>query len=143
MTDPFAKKELFRFEGPVVPGDGRGRRMGFPTLNVATDVSGVKPGVYAGYLAYDALRGLHGGLQNASQDFPALIHVGPRPTVGDSKSRLEVYLLSFPDGAVFDRIEVYGVGFIRGIFKFDSVDALSLRLQRDKVVANERFFSSG
>lgn len=130
MTHSGTKNVLFRLSGPVVPGDSRGRLIGFPTLNVDTDTSEVQSGVYAGYLVMP------------EKDLPALIHLGPRPTVGDSNSRLEIHVISFPDGVDFDRVEVYGVGFIRGVLKFDSVQALSEQLQRDKMTALEKFFPS-
>src|SRR3954470_1178638 len=73
----------YSFRGTVIPGDQRGRTIGYPTMNIQL-VPGRKllppEGVYA--VRAQTARGNFGGMMN----------LGPRPTFGDSKSTVEVHL---------------------------------------------------
>ncbi|MDP8216797.1 MAG: riboflavin kinase [Candidatus Kaelpia imicola] len=62
---------LPRFSGRVVPGEGRGRKLGFPTANIITDyVFDLKKGVYTGWALLKSKR------------LPALLYAGTAPTFG-------------------------------------------------------------
>jgi len=66
----------YDLDGTTVPGKQNGRRLGFPTLNLRADAGRLVPatGVYAGRVRF-------GGEADA---YPAVINVGPNPTLGDS-----------------------------------------------------------
>ena len=104
--------------GVVVRGDQRGRALGFPTANVPTRVLTAAPadGVYAGWL-----RRLDTG-----ERYPAAISVGTNPTFdGERERRVESYVLDRDDLELYDvEVEVSFVDRIRGMERFDSVDAL-------------------
>jgi riboflavin kinase/FMN adenylyltransferase len=107
--------------GRVVPGDARGRTIGFPTANLAQiQVVIPAPGVYAAI-------GRIG-----MQTFPAAVHIGESPTFGSGDAnKVEVHLIGF-DGDLYDQqIAVEFVQKIRGIVRFDSPDELTSQLRKD------------
>lgn len=137
--------------GVVVPGDQRGRTMGFPTANVAVQTEMLMPadGIYAGWIqAIPAVEGSPGpgprpeagpGPARGAVDgplaepWPAAIYVGKRPTFYDSEAMtlLEVHILDF-DGDVYgQRVAVRFTDRIRPDFKFTSVEELIAQLQID------------
>ena len=75
-------------EGVVVRGDGRGRRLGFPTANVDVDPRLVVPanGIYAG----------------AAAGRRAAVSIGVNPHYGRNERRVEAFLLDF-DGDLYGR----------------------------------------
>jgi riboflavin kinase/FMN adenylyltransferase len=108
--------------GLVVHGFKRGRELGYPTANLALDAEGFVPadGVYAGWL-------VDGGVR-----YPAAISVGNNPTFeGVPKKQVEAYVLD-RDLDLYDH--VVGVEFthrIRGMEKFDGIEALVAQMDRD------------
>ena len=117
-----------RVEGVVVRGAQRGRGLGYPTANVETVPHTAVPadGVYAGWLTA------------AGERMPAAISVGTNPTFDGTARTVEAYAI--------DRVglELYGLdaavdflAFLRGMEKFDSVDALLERMADDIKRARE------
>jgi riboflavin kinase/FMN adenylyltransferase len=109
-------------DGVVVHGAARGRAIGVPTANIATDVElAVAPGIYAVTLAAD------GG-----PAMPAVASLGTNPTfVEDGGLVLEVHVLDW-DGDLYDRrVRTTFVARLRDELKFDSVDALLAQIRRD------------
>jgi riboflavin kinase / FMN adenylyltransferase len=108
----------FVVRGVVVRGERRGRELGFPTANVPTRELTAAPadGVYAGWL-----RRLDTG-----ERYPAAISVGTNPTFdGERERRVESYVLDRDDLELYDvEVEVAFVDRIRGMVRFDGVDAL-------------------
>ena len=115
-------------EGIVVPGDHRGRELGFPTANLRPEYLPVMPanGIYAGRIT-EAGSGVQGG-------HPALISIGTRPTFHDGAPVLaEVHLLDF-DGDLYGvRLGVELVGRLRDEQRFEDADALVAQMRRDAV----------
>ncbi|MGK4583252.1 bifunctional riboflavin kinase/FAD synthetase [Kitasatospora sp. HPMI-4] len=118
-----------RVEGVVVRGAQRGRELGFPTANVETLPHSAIPadGVYAGWLT------VLGGEQ-----MPAAISVGTNPTFDGTLRTVEAYAI--------DRIglDLYGLhvaveflAYLRGMEKFDSIEALLERMADDVKRARE------
>lgn len=113
--------------GPVVPGDRRGRVLGFPTANVAVPNDMLMPsdGIYSGWL--------HVRDRTEEPDLPAAIYVGKRPTFYDDEAMtlLEVHVLDF-DGDLYGReVSVEFVELVRPDRRFDSVDQLVDQLRSD------------
>ncbi|NDZ82278.1 bifunctional riboflavin kinase/FAD synthetase [Streptomyces sp. SID10853] len=111
-----------RVEGVVVRGAQRGRELGFPTANVETLPHTAIPvdGVYAGWLTADGER------------MPAAISVGSNPQFDGSERTVEAYAI--------DRVglDLYGMhvavdflAYVRGMEKFDSIDALLVAMADD------------
>ncbi|MFG3369488.1 bifunctional riboflavin kinase/FAD synthetase [Streptomyces sp. NPDC048156] len=111
-----------RVEGVVVRGAQRGRELGFPTANVETLPHTAIPadGVYAGWL--------HVG----DEAMPAAISVGTNPQFDGTERTVEAYAI--------DRVglDLYGLhvavdflAYVRGMAKFDSIDALLVAIADD------------
>jgi riboflavin kinase/FMN adenylyltransferase len=114
----------FTVRGVVVEGDKRGRELGFPTANVpALGVAAPTDGVYAG-----ELRRLDTG-----EVFPAAISVGTNPTfAGERERRVESYVLDRDDLELYGvEVEVSFLGRIRGMRRFDSIEALVATMHDD------------
>jgi riboflavin kinase / FMN adenylyltransferase len=111
-----------RVEGVVVRGAQRGHELGFPTANVETLPHTAIPadGVYAGWLIV------------AGERMPAAISVGTNPQFDGTERTVEAYAI--------DRVglDLYGLhvavdflAYVRGMEKFESVDALLVAIADD------------
>ena len=112
--------------GSVVRGDGRGRTIGFPTLNITHPPPRklLPPeGVYAVRVQTPA--GPAGGMMN----------LGPRPTFGDTVSSLEVHCFDLDADLYGARVRVDFVARLRETRKFDGVTELRAQLARDEIAA--------
>ena len=113
--------------GTVVPGDARGRLLGFPTANLDVE-SDCKPadGVYA-VLVVDG-----------EQRYGGVCNVGRRPTFGGgAQSLVEVHLLHFQGDLYGRRIEVVFVQRLRDERKFKGPDELVAQIRADVAAAEE------
>ncbi len=126
----------YTVEGPVRTGEGRGRRLGFPTANVEAEGGVLLPanGVYAVLVA----------LAGEGRDLWGAANIGTNPTfTSDSTRRLEVHVLDGGSGideglAVGSMDSLVGrrmrVGFIKRLRaerRFDSAEDLTCRIQAD------------
>ncbi|GAA3665389.1 bifunctional riboflavin kinase/FAD synthetase [Nocardioides ginsengisoli] len=118
----------FTTHGVVVEGDKRGRELGYPTANVPVRAGAAVPadGVYAGRLTV-----LDG--PDAGTTYPAAISVGTNPTfAGERESRVESYVLDRSDLDLYGReVQVEFVERLRGMVRFDSVEALLVAMADD------------
>ena len=111
----------YRLAGRVVPGDQRGRKIGFPTANLesteATVVQG--SGVYAVRISID--ENVHRGVVN----------IGRRPTFGGTEYVVEAHVLDY-EGDLYGRtIELDFVERLRSEQKFNGVDELVAAIHKD------------
>jgi riboflavin kinase/FMN adenylyltransferase len=119
--------------GEVVEGDRRGRELGFPTANVPVrDLAVPADGVYAGWLR--VLPDPSDGSGEPGEPLPAAISIGVNPTFdGVRERRVEAYVLDRTDLDLYGRrVEVSFVARIRGMVKFEGIDAL-VEMIRDDV----------
>jgi riboflavin kinase/FMN adenylyltransferase len=119
-----------RLDGVVVRGDQRGRELGFPTANVRTASYAAVPadGIYAGR----AVRIDEWG--NTLADLPALpaaISVGSNPTFEGRHRSVEAFLLDFDADLYGQNLGVEFVHRLRGMVKYDSVQALVEQMHAD------------
>jgi riboflavin kinase/FMN adenylyltransferase len=120
---------FYRITGTVVPGAGRGRRLGFPTINLKVSPEKLLPryGVYAGRVYI------------AQEMWDTAAYIGQRPTFGESEPVVEAYLLEFngsvPQGVC---VTLELVAFIRPDQRFDSPEALIAQMNRDVLAVRER-----
>jgi riboflavin kinase/FMN adenylyltransferase len=119
-----------RLEGTVVPGDRRGRQLGFPTANLAFDYLPAMPalGIYVGRVAVPQ--------REVGPNHPALVSVGVRPTFHDEGVVLvEAYLLDY-DGDLYGAdLALDLVARLRDERRFADVDALVHQMRRDEAEA--------
>jgi riboflavin kinase/FMN adenylyltransferase len=117
-----------RVDGIVERGDERGRAIGFPTANLRTDAWTAVPadGVYAGR-AYrlDEWGRTVGPLGTAA------ISVGTNPTFDVRQRRVEAFVLDFDGDLYGDGLGVEFVRRLRGMERFESVDALVSQMHDD------------
>jgi riboflavin kinase / FMN adenylyltransferase len=121
--------------GEVVEGDRRGRDLGFPTANVPVrDLAVPADGVYAGWLR----------VADDDERLPAAISVGTNPTFdGVRDRRVEAYVLDRTDLDLYGRrVEISFVGRLRGMVKFEGVEAL-VATMHDDVVRTRRLLGVG
>jgi riboflavin kinase/FMN adenylyltransferase len=118
--------------GIVVPGDSRGRELGFPTANLAEIEEGLPlEGVYT-CIVCDATPG-----QPVRSLGLGVMSIGPRPTV-NSGFATEVHILDFSADLYTKRLRVHIVHRLRGIERFPSVQALRAQIETDVRVALEK-----
>ncbi len=116
----------YSVSGRVVPGEQRGRALGFPTLNLS-DPSPRKllppDGVYVARV------------QTPNGPFGAMVNLGPRPTFGDMRRSLEAYLLDASGDFYGQCVRVDLLERLRDVQKFDSPAALVQQIRADEVAA--------
>ncbi|MGB3634337.1 MAG: bifunctional riboflavin kinase/FAD synthetase [Rubrobacteraceae bacterium] len=111
----------YLLRGAVVVGDMRGRTIGFPTANVASDPAALIPasGVYAGTVWV------------GDKEYAACTNVGVAPTFERGESRVEAYLLDFEGDLYRKTVDVSFTDRIRGERKFSGIEELKQRITRD------------
>jgi riboflavin kinase/FMN adenylyltransferase len=110
----------------VVPGDGRGRTIGFPTANLGRVPSRklLPPdGVYAVRVEW------RGGRADG------MMNQGGRPTFQQGERSLEVHLLDWEGPLYGEWLKVEWVARLRDVRRFASADALRAQLERDRQAA--------
>ncbi len=123
----------YSIRGEVVPGDRRGRTIGFPTANVSTPCMPPANGIYAGRCE----------LPDGAV-FPCAMSVGTRPTFDGQDRRIEVHVLLSKDrqaangSGPIPGLPEYGwtIGvtfdaFLRDEVRFAGVNALVDQMHRD------------
>lgn len=115
--------------GEVVRGDARGRRLGFPTANVAPRTALVPAhGIYL--VRMDVGDG---------ERRPGVASIGVRPTFeGGRDERLEVHLLDWSGDLYGRTVRVYFLERLRDELAFESTEALVAQIAEDVAVARER-----
>lgn len=120
----------YHIEGKVVPGEGRGRTIGFPTANLELSDRYVVPrqGVYA-------VRVLDG-----DETWNGVMNIGIKPTFHPDEEQpptLEVHVLDF-DSDLYDRnLTIEFVTYLRPEMKFPSVQELIAQIAKDAEQARQ------
>ncbi len=113
----------YRLTARVTPGEGRGRTIGMPTLNLAGPpaTKALPPdGVYAARVEWG------GGTAGA------MLNQGPRPTVGDLTRSIEAHLFDFSENLYGRTVRVEWVERLRDTQRFPSLAALRAQLAIDR-----------
>lgn len=122
----------YGIEGLVVRGEGIGRRLLYPTANLAVQ-NRVLPseGVYVTLCLVDG------------QWYRSVTNIGRRPTVSDQADlRIEAHLVDF-DGDLYDQtLRLRFLHRLRGERKFAGIDELKAQISRDRARA-VRYFEAG
>lgn len=116
----------FAIEGMVERGRQLGRKLGFPTANVALgDYVTPRFGVYATRTRLPDGREIAG-----------VANIGVSPTIdGETAPRLEVWLFDFDEDIYDQVIETDLVAFLRDEAKFDGLDAMVEQVMADAAQA--------
>lgn len=116
----------YNLEGVVVPGDQRGRKMGFPTANLKTEKD-LLPA--AGVYVVKVRHGL--------QEYGGVVNLGMRPTFGGKRPTIEVHLLDFTGDLYGEKVRIYFLERLRGEVKFANADELSEAIAADILTARQ------
>lgn len=112
----------FFVDGQVIQGDGRGRGLGFPTVNLD-----VRPGLFLRDGVYvGAIR-----IKDHAQIYPAACHIGPIPTFGKKKRVLEIHIIGLDTDLYGCGVRVWFLKRLRSIEMFDNVDDLVRNIRKD------------
>ena len=120
------QKEIF---GTVIHGLGRGKELGFPTINIKlinNDLY-IDKGIYV----------VKVNIQN--QSLNGMLYVGTRPTFGLSEITIEIHLLGYSDNLYDRQISFQILQKIRDEIHFESVDQLIEQLHHDKEMVYKYF----
>ena len=116
----------YTVSGVVGHGDGRGRQLGVPTVNL-TEVPPQKllppDGIYAVEVEW---RGGRAG---------GMMHQGPRPTFADGRRALEANLFDFEGDLYGEWVRITWVQRLRDVEHFASVQQLMEQMERDRIGA--------
>ena len=123
----------FRMEGHVCRGAGLGRKLGYPTANLAVRA---EPSPLGGVLAAYS-RVVDGPW------LPAVTNLGRRPAVGGKVPLLEVHFFDFDEDLYGQRLEVQFVAKLRDELNFDTLDELVEQMKRDEHEARELLALAG
>ena len=117
-----------RLDGVVVPGDQRGRDLGFHTANLSYPSTMAVPadGVYAGRLALLADDGATG------QSYSAAVSIGANTTFDGTERRVEAHCLDHSDLDLYgQRVGIEFVEHLLPMQRFDSADDLVAQVHDD------------
>ncbi len=115
--------------GIVEKGLQNGRKMGFPTANLAyqEDMTIPKTGVYIGFCTVDSKR------------HRAIINVGNNPTFNGTGIKIECHLLDFNEYLYDKEIKVEFFDYLREEVRFESKDLLQKQIKKDAENAERKF----
>jgi riboflavin kinase/FMN adenylyltransferase len=121
----------YMVEGLIVKGDGRGKTIGFPTINLKTDFPLIPSrGVYVSEVEIEGRK------------LAAVTNVGYNPTFDCQNQTIETYILDFSQDLYGQSITLYFLERLRDEIKFKSVDELKERIRKDVEVARKYFRTS-
>lgn len=119
---------FWEIEGRVEHGDQIGRKLGFPTANVALgEHQRPKAGIYA------VRAGIDEGARTIWHN--AVASLGWRPTFNGQDLRFEVHIFDFTGDLYGRHLRVALVGYLREELKFDGVDPLIAQIREDAAQA--------
>jgi len=118
----------YMIEGTVMAGDGRGRTIGFPTINLQTEFPLI-PG-----------RGVYvSSVEIGGKRLPAVTNIGFNPTFDGQSLTIETYIMDFSQDLYNQKVALYFLDRIRDEVKFSSVDELKDRIRKDVEIARAYF----
>jgi riboflavin kinase/FMN adenylyltransferase len=114
------------FVSTHILGKGRGKPMGFPTINLTIpDNFELKNGIYAVKVIIE------------KKVYKGALHYGPVPTFGELQKSLEVYLIEATDKGIENLdnkiIKIEIIKFLRDVVKFKLVEDLVKQIKEDVV----------
>lgn len=113
----------FFFSSDIIHGDARGRKLGFPTLNVKIPEEKLKlpNGVYAVYNYIDGVK------------YASVTNIGVRPTFGldDKGTFVESYLLNVSGNFYGETARLEFVEMLREEKRFSSAEELKTQITKD------------
>lgn len=124
----------FEIEGIVVPGERRGRVLGYPTANVELGEY-LRPayGIYAVRAGWEE--------DGRMQWYDAVANLGIRPTFEASEPLLEVHVLDYAGDLYGRTLVTRFIEYLRPEKKFDGIEPLRAQMAEDCALARSRLAS--
>ena len=114
----------YEIDGIVEKGFQRGRKLGFPTINIGLKNTIVpKHGVYAVLIKILS--------NNKQRTLKGAASIGSRPTYGDYEPNIEVFIFDFDENIYGAYVSISLVKFIRPELKFNSEVELISQMKED------------
>ncbi|MDP3043226.1 MAG: riboflavin kinase [bacterium] len=107
-----------RFTAKVITGEGRGRRLGFPTANLDKKDLNIEHGVYSVDVEIN------------SKTYKGLLHFGPKKTFNEDVS-LELYIKDFDFDIYHKDVKIKIIRKIRDVKKFANAEGLRKQIKKD------------
>lgn len=109
--------------GLVVKGQGRGHKIGVPTINLNQTLTLLpKEGVY-----YTLMR----RVIDPTKWFQSVTNIGSQPTFDQLEVRIESHILNFNQMIYGEQVELRVLQWIRGVKKFSSIQNLTAQIEQD------------
>jgi riboflavin kinase/FMN adenylyltransferase len=118
----------YLISGKIVKGHGIGKKMGYPTINLAVPPSKLLPrkGVYSAEARFD------------NSSYRGMVYIGERLTFDDMSLSVEINLFDFSGRVESERVFVELMDFIRPPEKFDTIEGLSEKIRNDELEIRRR-----
>lgn len=107
-----------KFKAKVVKGKGRGKKLGFPTANLACTELDIPHGVYLVNVNFD------------KKKYKSLMHFGFVETFEEAPS-LEIYIGNFKGDIYGKEVKVRIMKKVRDVIKFENVKELKAQIKKD------------
>lgn len=118
----------YKIGGRVIRGFGRGKELGFPTINIETDFELMpRNGVYVT------------AIETGGERFRSVTNIGFNPTFDGKKLSIETYILNFSGDLYGREVTLSFYKRIRDEMKFASVEALMETISADVETATRYF----
>ena len=117
----------YNMRGKVISGKGRGKKLGFATANLKSDIDYVSPknGVYKTIVSCEG------------KDYKSITNIGTNPTFSDVGFSIETHIIDFDKDIYGDYIEVEFLDFVRKERKFNSIEELIEQVNKDIEEVNQ------
>ena len=111
----------FSLHGRVIPGERRGKELGFPTANLDINSEQALPadGIYVTWAYIN------------NEAYPSVTNIGQRPTFGGGERTVEVYILDYHGDLYGHELKIDIVERLRNEKQFDTVDELKKQMAED------------
>ena len=119
----FANKllgEYYYIKGIVIKGEGRGKKLGFPTMNLKITSDLIpKNGVYVTRTHID------------QKIYNSVTNIGYRPTFSSTRRHVETHLLNYNKDTYNTEVKLEFHKYLRDEKKFNSAKELALQIKKD------------
>lgn len=129
LANFFLNRDFF-LQGRIIKGEGRGKKIGFPTANLDYDKNRIAPkkGVYITQISLDDMT------------YQSVTNIGNNPTFNESdKLFVETYIFDFDRDIYGETLKVIFKSRLRNEEKFTSVNKLVEQIKKD-VESARKFF---
>jgi len=115
---------MYRIDGIVEKGAGRGRQMGFPTINLRSANQILPEGVF------------HTLVEHRGRRYASLTNIGYGPTFSRAEKKIETHILRFRQSIYGQKVRIFFCRKIRDETTFPTPEALAEQIGKDIAAAS-------